>query len=261
MNATQTSNDKAVFEAVGICKNYGGVKALDNVDLNLMAGEVLALVGDNGAGKSTLVKAITGAISKDGGSIYFDGKEAVINEPADAKHFGIETVYQDLALVNELNVTRNIFLGREILLKGLLGKWFGFLDYKKMHQEVIDLFDKLNISIHDLHREASDFSGGQRQAVALSKTVQFGKRVAILDEPTAALGVKESHNAMQLVKSLKEHGLSVIMVTHNMQHVLQYCDRVMVMRLGKKVAVRSVSDIDGDQLVGLITGATNTHSA
>jgi fructose transport system ATP-binding protein len=262
MSAIQNNNDgdRYVFEALGVSKNYGGVKALDNVDLQLKSGEVLALVGDNGAGKSTLVKAITGAISKDSGSIYFDGKEAIINAPSDAKRFGIETVYQDLALVNELNVTKNIFLGREILAKGFLGKWFGFLDFKRMNQEVNDLFGKLNITIHDIHRDASDFSGGQRQAVALSKTVQFGKRVAILDEPTAALGVKESHNAMQLVKSLKEHGLSVIMVTHNMQHVLEYCDRVMVMRLGKKVAVESISNIDGDQLVGLITGATHSKS-
>jgi fructose transport system ATP-binding protein len=257
----QDARDSFVFEALGVCKNYGGVKALDNVDLQLKEGEVLALVGDNGAGKSTLVKAITGAISKDSGSIFFDGEEATINEPADAKRFGIETVYQDLALVNELNVTKNIFLGREILSKNWLGKWLGFLDFKKMNEEVTELFGKLNISIHDLNRDASAFSGGQRQAVALSKTVQFGKRVAILDEPTAALGVKESHNAMQLVKSLKDHGLSVIMVTHNMQHVLQYCDRVMVMRLGKRVAVQSVADINGDQLVGLITGATDAQSA
>lgn len=253
-----TPSENYVFEALGISKHYGGVKALDNVDLQLRAGEILALVGDNGAGKSTLVKAITGAIRKDDGTLLFDGNEIQIENPSDAKHFGIETVYQDLALVNELDVTKNIFLGREIVRKGILGKWFGFLDFKKMNQNVSQLFDKLNISIQDLHREAVAFSGGQRQAVALSKTVQFGKRVAILDEPTAALGVKESHNAMQLIKSLKDHGLAIIMVTHNMQHVLEYCDRVMVLRLGKKVRVENVSDINGNQLVSLITGANET---
>lgn len=245
-----------VLEARGMSKHYGGVVALDNVDLTLHEGEVLAIVGDNGAGKSTLVKALTGAIPKSSGTIFFDGNEVEISTPTDAKTAGVETVYQDLALVNEISITKNVFLGREIIKDSWLGRFFGLLDFKKMENEIRTLFSKLDIRISDIYRDAQAFSGGQRQAVALSKTVMFGKRIAILDEPTAALGVRESKMAMNLVGSLKDHGLSVIMITHNMQHVLNYCDRVMVLRLGKLAAVRDVKDIDGDILVGLITGAS-----
>ncbi len=249
-----------VLEARGISKHYGGVVALDDVDLTLNEGEVLAIVGDNGAGKSTLIKAITGAIPRTSGTIYFDGTETQIETPTEAKAAGIETVYQDLALVNEISISKNMFLGREIIKDNWLGRFFGFLDFKKMDLEIRQLFEKLDIRITDIYRDAQAFSGGQRQAVALSKTVMFGKRVAILDEPTAALGVRESQNAMDLVRSLKDHGLSVIMITHNMQHVLNYCDRVMVLRLGKLSAVRNVADVDGDMLVGLITGASDADA-
>jgi len=246
---------RPVLEARGISKRYGGVAALDNVDLTLYENEILAVVGDNGAGKSTLIKALTGAIPRTSGTILFDGAESHIETPAEAKAAGIETVYQDLALVNEISITKNIFLGREIVRDDWLGKLFGALDFRRMDAEIRSLFAKLDIRIADIYRDAEAFSGGQRQAVALSKTVMFGKRVAILDEPTAALGVRESQMAMDLVVSLKDHGLSVIMITHNMQHVLKYCDRVMVLRLGQLAAVRKVSEVDGDTLVGLITGA------
>lgn len=256
-----TTSAKPILEARGISKHYGGVVALDEVDLTLHEGEVLAVVGDNGAGKSTLIKAITGAIPRSSGSILFEGKETHIDTPSDAKAAGIETVYQDLALVNEISISKNMFLGREILKDNWLGRLFGVLDFRKMDGEIRQLFAKLDIRITDIYRDAQAFSGGQRQAVALSKTVMFGKRVAILDEPTAALGVRESQMAMDLVRSLRDHGLSVIMITHNMQHVLTYCDRVMVLRLGKLAAVRDVSDVDGDTLVGLITGANEAAVA
>ena len=243
-----------VLEARGISKHYGGIVALDDVDLTLHEGEVLAVVGDNGAGKSTLIKALTGAIPRTSGTIRLDGREAQIDSPTDAKAAGIETVYQDLALVNEIPVSQNVFLGREILRDDWLGRIFGVLDFKRMDREIRALFAKLDIRISDIYRDAQAFSGGQRQAVALSKTVMFGKRIAILDEPTAALGVRESQMAMSLVRSLRDHGLSVIMITHNMQHVLSHCDRVMVLRLGRVAAVRRVSEVDGDTLVGLITG-------
>ncbi|OUS39672.1 sugar ABC transporter ATP-binding protein ['Osedax' symbiont bacterium Rs2_46_30_T18] len=246
---------KMILQARGLSKHYGGVVALDSVDLELREGEVLAIVGDNGAGKSTLVKALTGAIAKTSGSVLIDGRETRIDNPTDAKAAGMETVYQDLALVNEISITKNMFLGREIIKDNVLGRLFGVLDFVKMDAKIRDLFEKLDIRISDIYRDAEAFSGGQRQAVALSKTVMFGKRIAILDEPTAALGVRESKMAMDLVRSLKDHGLSVIMITHNMQHVLNYCDRVMVMRLGKVAAVCDVADVDGDTLVGLITGA------
>ncbi|EPJ48202.1 MAG: hypothetical protein OFPI_30720 [Osedax symbiont Rs2] len=246
---------KMILQARGLSKHYGGVVALDSVDLELREGEVLAIVGDNGAGKSTLVKALTGAIVKTSGSVQIDGRETRIDNPSDAKAAGMETVYQDLALVNEISITKNMFLGREIIKDNIFGSLFGVLDFAKMDAKIRDLFEKLDIRIADIYRDAEAFSGGQRQAVALSKTVMFGKRIAILDEPTAALGVRESKMAMDLVRSLKDHGLSVIMITHNMQHVLNYCDRVMVMRLGKVAAVCDVAEVDGDTLVGLITGA------
>lgn len=253
--------EAVILEAQGISKHYGGINALDDVDLDLRRGEVLAIVGDNGAGKSTLIKAITGAIPRSSGRIFIDGSEVRIETPTDAKAAGIETVYQDLALVNELSITKNVFLGREIVRDGILGRLFGALDFRRMDAEIRDLFNKLDIRITDIYRDAQAFSGGQRQAVALSKTVMFGKRIAILDEPTAALGVRESKMAMELVASLKDHGLSVIMITHNMQHVLNYCDRVMVLRLGRVAAVREVKTIDGDTLVGLITGAIEAEAA
>jgi len=252
---TNTRPAHPVLEAQGISKHYGGVVALDDVNLTLHEGEVLAVVGDNGAGKSTLIKALTGAIPRTSGVIRFDGQEVQIDSPSDAKAAGIETVYQDLALVNEISITKNVYLGREIVRSDWLGRVFGVLDFKKMDAEIRDLFAKLDVRIADIYRDAQAFSGGQRQAVALSKTVLFGKRIAILDEPTAALGVRESKMAMDLVRSLKDHGLSVIMITHNMEHVLNYCDRVMVLRLGRLVAERDVRDVDGDTLVGLITGA------
>jgi fructose transport system ATP-binding protein len=260
-NMASQDRSKIILQAKGVSKYFGGVTALDNVDLDLREGEVLAIVGDNGAGKSTLVKAITGAIPKTSGTLIFDGAELRIDNPSDAKAAGIETVYQDLALVNEISITKNVFLGREIVKDNIFGRLFGVLDFQKMESELRNLFQKLDIRISDIYRDAQAFSGGQRQAVALSKTVMFGKRIAIQDEPTAALGVRESKMAMDLVSSLKDHGLSVIMITHNMQHVLNYCDRVMVLRLGKLVTVRDVKDIDGDMLVGLITGAIETKAA
>ena len=256
-----TNDAPPVLEARGISKHYGGVVALDGVDVTLHEGEVLAVVGDNGAGKSTLIKALTGAIERTSGTVMLDGREAEIGTPAAAKAAGIETVYQDLALVNEISITKNVFLGREIVRDDWLGRLFGVLDFKKMDAQIRDLFAKLDVRIADVYRDAAAFSGGQRQAVALSKTVLFGKRIAILDEPTAALGVRESKMAMDLVRSLKDHGLSVIMITHNMQHVLNYCDRVMVLRLGRLVAVRDVADVDGDALVALITGAAEGEAA
>jgi len=245
---------KIILKARGLSKHYGGVVALDAADFDLREGEVLAIVGDNGAGKSTLVKALTGAVPKTSGVISIDGHETRIDNPTDAKNAGIETVYQDLALVNEISITKNMFLGREIVKDNLFGKWFGALDFPTMDKKIKELFQKLDIRIADIYRDAEAFSGGQRQAVALAKTVMFGKRIAILDEPTAALGVRESKMAMDLVCSLKDHGLSVIMITHNMQHVLNHCDRVVVMRLGKVAAVCDVDEVDGDMLVGLITG-------
>ena len=244
-----------LLQARGITKHFGGICALDQVDLELMSGEILGLVGNNGAGKSTLVKIISGVLAKDSGEIFFEGRKVDIKSAKDAKNLGIETVYQDLALVNTLNVPANIFLSRELTIDNIFGKIFRFLHHKKMYNESEELIKKLGIDISELKKPMVDYSGGQRQAVALSKIVYWGKKVAILDEPTAALGVKESKIALELIRSLKEHGLSVLIISHNLQDIFSIVDRIMVIRRGKRVGVRNTHEVAADDIVSMITGA------
>jgi fructose transport system ATP-binding protein len=244
-----------ILEVKKITKHFGGVCALDNVDLELVKGEILGLVGDNGAGKSTLVKIITGAYEKDSGEIYFEGKKVEINNPTDAKNLGIETIYQDLALLDHLDVPVNIFLGREYKQNNIFGRLFGFMNFKKMNLETINLMKKLDIDLIDIHKQLRFYSGGQRQAVAFSKIVYWGKKLAILDEPTAALGVRESKKALALIKSLKDHGLSVIIISHNLQHIFSIVDRIMVLRRGKRVGIRVAKEVTTNEIVSMITGA------
>jgi len=248
------SDKKAILFAKGISKYFGGVCALNNVDLELKKGEILGLVGDNGAGKSTLIKIISGVLSKDSGEIYFANRRVEINNPKDAKQLGIETVYQDLALVNYLDIPANIFLGREIKYNNLFGKIFRFINKKLMLKESQILIEKLGINLENLRKEIMYYSGGQRQSVALGKIFYWGRKVAILDEPTAALGVKESKVALELIKNLKKHGLSIIIISHNLQHIFSLVDRIMVLRRGEKVGVVNVHDINADDIVGMITG-------
>jgi len=244
-----------ILQAKGLSKHFGGVCALDNVDIELYRGEVLGIVGDNGAGKSTLIKIISGVYKKDKGEIYLDGEKVEINSPGDAKLLGIETVYQDLALVDEFDVPANIFLGREIVYKNFLGKLLRFLNNKKMYEESKNLMDNLNINLGNLSREILYYSGGQRQAVSLSKILYWGKKIAILDEPTAALGVREGQKALELVRTLKEHGLSIIIISHNLQHVFSIVDRIMVLRRGKRVGVKNSHEVSANDIVSMITGA------
>lgn len=244
-----------ILKAEGISKHFGGIHALENVDLELYEGEVLGLVGDNGAGKSTLIKIISGVIQKDSGEIYFEGKKVDINSPIDAKKLGIETVYQDLALVDEFDVPSNIFLGREIVYKNLLGRLFKILNNKKMYKESEELMGKIKVDLGSLNKEILYYSGGQRQAVSLSKIVYWGKKIAILDEPTAALGVRESKIALELVKTLKDHGISIIIISHNLQHVFSIVDRIMVLRRGQRIGIRNAHEASADEIVSLITGA------
>src|SRR4030042_1670442 len=247
------ANSEYILEAIGITKHFGGVYALDNVDLNLRHGEILGLVGDNGAGKSTLIKIISGILRKDGGDIYFEGKKENINNPVDSQRLGIETVYQDLSLVNNQNAPFNIFLGRELTYGGVI-KYLGFLNKKMMLKESLDLLDRLNINIGDLTKPMMDYSGGQRQAVAISKAVYWQSKVVILDEPTAALGVAESKKVLDLIKMLKEQsGISIIIISHNMQHLFSVVDRIMVLRRGKKITVQNVHDVTGTDIVKFIT--------
>jgi fructose transport system ATP-binding protein len=237
-----------ILETKNITKYYGGIRALDKVDLELKNNEILGLVGDNGAGKSTLVKIISGVVKKDYGDIYLKGEKVNIENPIDAKNLGIETVYQDLALVNLLNVPQNIFLGRELGVFGLLNK-------KKMLKESKKLLNKLGIDLKNLNNPMVYYSGGQRQSVALSKIVYWGTNIAILDEPTAALGVRESKRALDLIEKLKDHGLSVIIISHNLQHIFRIVDRIMVLRRGERVDIKDVHEVSAGDIVKLMTGA------
>ena len=249
------SKEIPILEVKNINKNFDSIAALQDVSFELKNNEILAIVGDNGAGKSTLIKIISGVHKKDSGEIYYNNELVEINNPMDAKKIGIETVYQDLALANELDITANIFIGRELTLWGKFGKFLGIMDFKKMFKKAEELLEKLKTNIPNIHRSVRHLSGGQRQAVALGKVVFWGKKIVILDEPTAALGVNESENALKLIKSLKEdHGLSVIIISHNLQHVFTIVDRIMVLRRGKKVGVVDAHATNQDEVVSMITG-------
>jgi len=248
-----------LLQAKGITKHFGGICALDQVDLELMNGEILGLVGDNGAGKSTLIKIISGVLPKDSGEIYFEGKKVDIKSIKNAKDLGIETVYQDLALVNTLNVPANIFLSREVTYDNMLGKIFRFMNHKKMYKESEKLLKKLGINIGDLAKPMIEYSGGQRQAVAVSKIVYWGKKIALLDEPTASLGVRESKIALDLIKTLREHGLSVVIISHNLQHIFSIVDRIMVLRRGKRVGVKNAQEVEANEIVSMITGVDRNN--
>jgi len=216
--------------------------------------EILGLVGDNGAGKSTLIKIISGALGKDEGEIYFEGKNVKINNPKDAQKFGIETVYQNLNLVDTLDPTTNIFLGREIIYGGIL-KFFHFVNNKQMFKKTEKLMNKLSINF-DLKKPLLEYSGGQRQAVAIGKATYWNSKIIILDEPTASLGVNESRKALKLIKTLKEKSnISVIIISHNLQHLFSVVDRIMVLRRGKNVTVQNIHEVTSTDIIKYITGA------
>lgn len=244
-----------ILEVRSICKKFGGVRALDNVNLKVKKGEVLAIVGDNGAGKSTLIKIISGVLQKDSGEILFGNKKVEINNPIDAKRLGIETVYQDLALVDIFDIPLNIFLGRESIYENIYGKVTKAVNFKKMYDETISLFNKYSININNINKPLFNYSGGQRQAVALSKAAYWGSKLIILDEPTAALGVQESKNALELIKNLNKHGLTIIVISHNLQHIFEVVDRIFILRHGKEVGIRNIHETNFDEIVSLITGS------
>ena len=236
----------------GISKAYGGVQALKDVDLDIWLGEIHALVGDNAAGKSTLVKSLAGAVKPDAGTILFDGREVRIDDPRDAKALGIETVYQDLALADNLDVPANVFLGRE------LTRWpFGwFLDNRAMRERSRALLDRLKINIPDIRLRVRAMSGGQRQSVAIARCVCFNARVIILDEPTAALGVQETRKVYALIREMREQGCGVVIISHNLNHVFENCDRITVMKTGCLVGSRRVTDTSQDEIVKMIVSGT-----
>lgn len=245
------TKNEYILEAIGIKKHFGGVYAVDDVDLRLKRGEILGLVGDNGAGKSTLIKIISGVVQKDEGEIFIENKKVNINNPRDASKLGIETVYQNLNLIENHNPPFNIFLGRELVYK-----FMGLLNYKEMLKESMELITRIKTDLGKLDKPMSDYSGGQRQAVAISKLVYWGTKIAIMDEPTAALGVKESVQVIELIKLLKEETkISIIVISHNMQHIFKIVDRIMVLRKGKLITVQDASKVTATDIVKYITGA------
>jgi len=235
----------------GIYKYFGGVHALEDVDFELYPNEILALVGDNGAGKSTLIKIISGVYTPDRGEIYLDGEKIEIRSPPVARAFGIETVYQELALVETRDVPSNFFLGREPT-KGRLGV---FIDKKKISDVTVKTLKKLSITLPSLRTAVRNLSGGQRQALAVGRAAAWGRKIIIMDEPTAALGVEESRKVLDLVSQLGKHGASVIVISHNLRHVFSVATRIVVLRGGRRVGSKLKSETTADEIVKLITGA------
>ncbi|CAM3433560.1 ATP-binding cassette domain-containing protein [Kibdelosporangium persicum] len=244
-----------VLAAKGLVKRYGRVTAMDGADFDLRPGEVLAVVGDNGAGKSTLIKTLSGAVIPDEGEIHVNGERVHFHGPLDARRHGIETVYQDLALAQAQDIATNMFLGREKRRPGVLGAVFRLLDSKGMRAEARSVLDDLGINIKSMTQPVETLSGGQRQAVAVARAAAFGTRVVIMDEPTAALGVAESAKVLELIGRIRDRGLPVVLISHNMPHVFEIADRVHVHRLGRRVAVVSPGTHSMNEVVGLLTGA------
>jgi ABC-type sugar transport system ATPase subunit len=249
-----------LLELRKVSKRYGAVRALHSVDLNLGHNEVLGIVGDNGAGKSTLVGVISGLLKPDHGEIFFDGTPVSFRTSADAQSLHIETVFQSLSLISSLDIVANLYLNREPFGPGPLSRAFHRIDKRRMKKEAAEGFSRLGVSLPALSTKVSALSGGQRQAVAISRAILWECRIVILDEPTAALGVRQTEMVLSFIERLKSHGVSVILISHNMEHVLRVCDRVAVMRLGECVYTCRSSEIDGPGLVGHITAATSGSS-
>ena len=250
----------ALLEAIGICKSYGHVEVLREVDFSVNAGEVTALIGDNGAGKSTLVKILSGTIPLDSGTIMLDGKPITMSSPTAARDLGIETVYQDLALAPELGPAENTFAGREILKQGFLGM-LGVLDKKAMRQQAGEAFTSMGTDVKDLDAPVGALSGGQKQSVAICRSVMWADKVIFMDEPTAALGVRQTGKVLELVRRVADRGVAVVLISHNMPEVLEVADSIQVLRLGKRVAEYRGADATVEMLVGAMTGALDVTKA
>jgi fructose transport system ATP-binding protein len=244
-----------VMQAKGIIKRYGQVTALDGTDFELRAGEILAVIGDNGAGKSSLIKALSGATVPDEGELLLDGQLVHFKSPIDARRKGIETVYQDLAVAPAMSITENLFLGRELIKPGPLGQLFRLLDKKRMLEQAISRMAELKVGIRSMTQAVETLSGGQRQCVAVARAAAFAQHVVILDEPTAALGVKEGNMVLELIRRVRDKGLPVILISHNMPHVFEIADRIHIQRLGKRAAVVNPKTISMSDTVAVMTGA------
>lgn len=249
------SAPKIVMQAKGLVKRYGQVTALDGADFELRAGEILAVIGDNGAGKSSLIKCLSGATVPDEGEIQLDGQTIHFKSPMDARKVGIETVYQDLAVAPAMTIAENLFLGRELRRPGFAGNVLRMLDKKKMLEVSIERMNDLKVGIRSMTQAVETLSGGQRQCVAVARAAAFAEHVVILDEPTAALGVKEGNMVLELIRRVRDKGLPVILISHNMPHVFEIADRIHVARLGKRGCVLNPKKISMADTVAVMTGA------
>lgn len=253
--STATTTPRVVMQARGLVKRYGQVTALDGADFELRAGEILAVIGDNGAGKSSLIKALSGATLPDSGEILLDGQRTVFRSPIDARRAGIETVYQDLAVAPAMTIAENLFLGRELRRPGWRGQLLRMLDKRRMLEESMARLADLKVGIRSMSQPLETLSGGQRQCVAVARAAAFAQHVVIMDEPTAALGVKEGNMVLELIRRVRDKGLPVVLISHNMPHVFEVADRIHVARLGKRAAVLDPKKISMSDTVAVMTGA------
>lgn len=245
-----------ILAARGLVKRYGRVTALDHADFELYPGEILAVIGDNGAGKSTLIKALCGAVTPDEGEILLDGQVMTFSNPMQARKAGIETVYQNLALSPALSISDNMFLGREIRKPGIMGSVLRMLDRSAMEKRARDKLSELGLmTIQNIGQAVETLSGGQRQGVAVARAAAFGSKVVIMDEPTAALGVKESRRVLELILDVKRRGLPIVLISHNMPHVFEVADRIHIHRLGKRLCIINPKDYSMSDAVAFMTGA------
>ena len=250
-----STNAPLVIQAKGLVKRYGQVTALDGADFELRAGEIMAVIGDNGAGKSSLIKCLAGATIPDEGEIFLDGARAQFKSPIDARRAGIETVYQDLAVAPAMTIAENLFLGREIRRKGFMGSVLQMIDKKEMLEQSIARMNDLKVGIRSMTQAVETLSGGQRQCVAVARAAAFAQHVVIMDEPTAALGVKEGNMVLELIRRVRDKGLPVILISHNMPHVFEIADRIHIARLGKRAAIVNPKAISMSDTVAVMTGA------
>ncbi|MBL0090741.1 MAG: sugar ABC transporter ATP-binding protein [Ideonella sp.] len=249
------ASHQIAMQAKGLVKRFGQVTALDGADFELRAGEILAVIGDNGAGKSSLIKCLSGASIPDAGEVFLDGQRVHFRSPMDGRRHGIETVYQDLAVAPAMTIAENLFLGRELRRPGLLGSVLRMLDKKKMLEESVARMNDLRVGIRSMKQAVETLSGGQRQCVAVARAAAFAQHVVIMDEPTAALGVKEGNMVLELIRRVRDKGLPVILISHNMPHVFEIADRIHIARLGRRAAVVNPRTISMSDTVAVMTGA------
>ena len=251
-----------ILSAQNLVKRYGRVTALDHCDFDLYPGEILGVIGDNGAGKSTLIKALCGAVIPDEGSVFLDGQKMTFQSPIDARSHGIETVYQTLAMSPALSIADNMFMGRELRKPGPLGSILRQLDKRKMQEFAREKLSELGLmTIQNINQAVETLSGGQRQGVAVARAAAFGSKVIILDEPTAALGVKESRKVLELIQDVRSRGIPIILISHNMPHVFEICDRIHIHRLGRRLTVINPNDYEMSDAVAFMTGAKEPEPA